>query len=130
MPTAGECWINMRGSLWRCSNEQLRTATNDENLGAELVNRYLGDMRWDLQGNKGPKKFIDLRAEGIPDFGVADDGTNASDCDMTEPEGAPSSGYPQLQSEPASLAPSAPDTPGEPAEMQQSQARSRSPSLL
>ena len=68
IPTAGGCWVNMRGSLWRCANEQLRAATNDENLGAELINRYLGDLRWDLQRNRGPKKYVDVRAEGIPDF--------------------------------------------------------------
>jgi len=68
MPTAGGCWVNMRGSLWRCANEQCRPATNDENLGAELVNRFLGDLRWDFQRNKGPKKFVDVRSEGIPHF--------------------------------------------------------------
>ena len=45
MPTAGGCWINMRGSLWRCANEQIRPATNEESLGAELINRYLSDLR-------------------------------------------------------------------------------------
>ena len=85
------------GSLWRCSNEQLRPATNDENLGAELVNRYLGETRWDLQRNKGPKKFVDARAEGIPDFGEEQDTPESprQDSDMLEPEAAPSSGSPQ-----------------------------------
>ena len=44
LPTAGGAWINMRGSLWRVANEQMRGATNEESLGAEIVNRYLGDM--------------------------------------------------------------------------------------
>ena len=74
IPTTGGCWVNMRGSLWRCSNEQLRPATHDENLGAELINRYLGDLRWDVQRNRGPKKYVDIRAEGIPVFpGEGDD---------------------------------------------------------
>ena len=124
LPTAGGCWVNMRGSLWRCSNEQLRPATNDENLGAELVNRYLGEMRWDLQRNKGPKKFVDVRAEGIPDFGESLDTPDSprQDSEMPEPEAAPSSGSPQPQSEPNSLAPSVPGTPT-------GRERSRSPVL-
>ena len=67
IPTAGGCWVNMRGSLWRCSNEQLGPATNDESM-AELINRYLGELRWDLQRNRGPKKYVDVRAEGHPVF--------------------------------------------------------------
>ena len=46
----------------------MRPATNDEQLRAELVNRYLSDMRWDVQHTKGPKKFVDVRAEGAPLF--------------------------------------------------------------
>ena len=60
--------MNMRGSLWRCANEQMRQATNEENLGSELMNRYLSDLRWDLQNTRGPKKFVDVRAEGQPLF--------------------------------------------------------------
>ena len=118
MPTAGGCWVNMRGSLWRCSNEQLRPATNDENLGAELVNRYLGDLRWDFQRNRGAKKYVDVRAEGIPAFpGEADENeempdlSDNSDEEDDEPEAPPSDAVsPQPQSEP-SLPASAPDTP-------------------
>ena len=43
--TAGGAWINMRGSLWRVSNEQLRQVTREESLGAELVNNYLSHGR-------------------------------------------------------------------------------------
>ena len=112
MSTTGGCWVNMRGSLWRCANEQLRPATNDESLGAELINRYLGDLRWDIQRNKGPKKYVDVRAEGIPD--IPGENENASDADSNahseeEPmheeavPAAPLSGdvSPQPMSEPA-----------------------------
>ena len=68
MATSGGCWVNMRGALWRCSNEQMRPATHDESLGAELVNRYLDDLRWDVQRNKGPKKYVDIIREGPPRF--------------------------------------------------------------
>jgi hypothetical protein len=58
----------MRGSIWRCANEQLRPATNDESLGNELVNRFFNDMRTDVIRGRGPKKFVDVRAEGRPNF--------------------------------------------------------------
>jgi len=86
----------------------LRPATNDESLGAELINRYLGDLRWDIQRNKGPKKYVDVRAEGIPD--IPGENENASNAHSEEePMGeeavpaAPLSGdvSPQPMSEPA-----------------------------
>ena len=48
LPTSGGAWINMRGSLWRVANEQMRGATNEESLGAEIVNQYLSAMRAEL----------------------------------------------------------------------------------
>ena len=85
MPTAGGCWINMRGSFWRCANEQIRPATYEEGRGAELINRYLSDLRWDSQHNKGPKKYVDVRAEGHPIFPNEDTDHNG-DGDYQEPE--------------------------------------------
>ena len=38
---AGGAWVNMRGSLWRVAHEQMRGATQEESLGAEIVNKYL-----------------------------------------------------------------------------------------
>ena len=58
----------MRGSLWRCAGEQLRPATNADNLAADLVNRYLSDLRWDVQHREGLKKDVDGDAEGHPVF--------------------------------------------------------------
>ena len=68
LSTVGGAWVNMRGSLWRVSNEQMRGATHDESLGAEVVNRFLGDMRQDLQTNRGARKYVDVTREGIPRF--------------------------------------------------------------
>ena len=52
LDTTGGAWVNMRGSLWRVANEQMRAATNEESLGAEIVNRYLVDMRENLRNFK------------------------------------------------------------------------------
>ena len=63
--TTGGAFINMRGSLWRVSHEQMRAATNEESAGAELVNRYLHEFRIDFKkGNQGPKKYVDVQREG------------------------------------------------------------------
>ena len=59
MPTAGGAWVNMRGSLWRCSNEQMRSASNEESQGIEIVNQYLGQMQKEL---KSEGKGVLLRA--------------------------------------------------------------------
>lgn len=90
IPTTGGLWVNMRGSLWRCSNEQLRAATHDENLGAELINRYLGDLRWDVQRNSGPKNFVDVRAEGIPIFLGEEDREEDNEIDVDQQSAADS----------------------------------------
>ena len=74
IPTAGGAWINMRGSLWRVSNEQMRPATSDENKGVEMVNRFLESMKMDLQhSGRGPKKFLDVAKEGRPRFDAEND---------------------------------------------------------
>ena len=68
LPNSGGAWVNMRGSLWRCTNCQMRSATREESLGAEVVNRYLGDMKLDLLKKRGVRKFVDVAKEGIPRF--------------------------------------------------------------
>ena len=99
LPTSGGAWVNMRGSLWRCSNEQLRNATSEECRGAELVNQYLGSMKTDLMKNRGARRYVDVRREGAPRFPgepqvddegeelMADDSEVNETGDAEEPEG-------------------------------------------
>jgi len=68
LPTVGGAWVNMRGSLWRVSNEQLRSATSEESAGTELVNRYLASMKEDLRKKRGARRYVDVRSEGPPRF--------------------------------------------------------------
>ena len=133
--TTGGAWINMRGALWRVSQEQLRSATSEENLGAELVNRYLHDLKWDIQRNTGPKKYVDVTREGprrepgedgdqSGDESPADGGSDMDEDGEPEPLDVPtrpaSSVRPQPLSEPsipggsvpAAIAPPIPGTPG------------------
>ena len=46
----------------------MRSATREESLGAEIVNRYLGDMKLDLLKRRGVREFIDVVKEGAPRF--------------------------------------------------------------
>ena len=58
----------MRGALWRVANEQMRPATNEESQGAELVNRYLAEMRIDLMTSRGQRRYVNVEKEGPPRF--------------------------------------------------------------
>jgi hypothetical protein len=89
MPTAGGAWVNMRGALWRVSNEQMRGATNEESLGAELVNRYLSEFRIELQKNRGPRRYVDVTTEGQPRF-PGDPDVGDDDGEMADSENEPS----------------------------------------
>ena len=49
----------MRGNLWKCSLEQIRPCTAEENLGAELMRVLSKDMLLDLKKNK-VKSYLDI----------------------------------------------------------------------
>ena len=58
----------------------MRPAANEESLDAEIVDRYLADLRVDLKRSRGQRKFVDVEKEGTPRF--PGDGENSD-------EGAP-----------------------------------------
>ena len=59
-------WISLRGYLLKASREQVRLATNEENLGAELVKILSSEMLHDLEsGNL--RHFRDVQEEGTPE---------------------------------------------------------------
>jgi hypothetical protein len=68
----------MRGTFWRVANEQIRPATNEHSLGAEIVNRYLADLRIDLKRSRGHRKFVDVEKEGTPR--CPEDGENSDEA--------------------------------------------------
>ena len=68
MPTAGGAWVNVRGSLWRVSAEQMRVATSEESTGVEIVNRFLSHMKTSLNKARQARKFVDVEQEGPPRF--------------------------------------------------------------
>ena len=74
----------MRGSLWRVASEQLRPATADESRGVEIVNRFLSDMKTDLQSPHGPKRYLDITREGAPRFPRNDSTEPAEEGDSDE----------------------------------------------
>ena len=62
----GSLWINMRGSLWKCSQLQCKLATTEESRGLEIQNMLLDDMKTDLQEFPGRRTYVDVEREGVP----------------------------------------------------------------
>ena len=62
----GSVWINMKGSLWKCSHFQCKLATTEESRGLEIQNALLDDMRSDLREFPGRRTYTDVEREGDP----------------------------------------------------------------
>ena len=62
----GSVWVNMRGSLWKCSQLQCKLATTEESRGLEVQNQLLDDMKAEFQEFPGRRVYTDVEREGIP----------------------------------------------------------------
>ena len=62
----GSVWVNMRGSLWKCSQLQCKLATTEESRGLEIQNQLLDDMNAEFQEFPGRRVCTDVEREGIP----------------------------------------------------------------
>ena len=56
----------MRESLWRVANEQMRSATIDENRGAEIFHRFLGNTRLNIRDARDQRKHVDVTEREHP----------------------------------------------------------------
>ncbi|CAL1127455.1 unnamed protein product, partial [Cladocopium goreaui] len=64
-PTGKSSWVSMRGRLWKASREQLRLATPEEELGAELIVELSKEMLAKLS-KPGHVVYQDVTREGGP----------------------------------------------------------------
>ena len=64
--TNRSAWVSMRGRLWKASLEQIRRATPEEELGAELVVELSKELMDKLQ-QPGQVVYQDVTAEGHPE---------------------------------------------------------------
>ena len=68
----------------------MRAATQEESLGAELVNKYLSGMKADLIRNRGARRYVDVQREGAPRFPgdpqTQDDDEDMPDLEMSDDE--------------------------------------------
>ena len=62
----GSVWVNMCGSLWRCSQIQCKLATTEESRGLEIQNQLLDNMKAEFQEFPGRRVYTDVEREGIP----------------------------------------------------------------
>ena len=61
----GSVWVNMRGSLWKCSQLQCKLATTEESRGLEVQNPLLDDMKAEFQEFQGRRVYNDVEREGV-----------------------------------------------------------------
>ena len=61
----GSVWVNMRGSLWKCSQLQCKVATTEESRGLEIQNQLLDDMKAEFQEFPVRQVYTDVEREGI-----------------------------------------------------------------
>ena len=62
----GSVWVNMRGSLWKCSQLQCKLATTEESRGLEVQNQLLDDMKAEFQEFPRRRVYTDVEREGVP----------------------------------------------------------------
>ena len=48
----GSVWVNMRGSLWKCSQLQCKLATAEESRGLEIQNKLLDDVNAEFKSSQ------------------------------------------------------------------------------
>ena len=65
-PNERSLWVSLRGHLVKVSREQVRRATSEENLGAELIKELSEEMVKDINHGK-IKNFTDIQHEGNPE---------------------------------------------------------------
>ena len=56
----GSVWVNMRGSLWKCSQLQCKLATTEESRGLEIQNQLLDDTKAEFQEFPGRRVYTDV----------------------------------------------------------------------
>ena len=56
----GSVWVNIRGSLWKCSQLQSILATTEESRGLEVQNQLLDDMKAEFQEFPGRRVYTDV----------------------------------------------------------------------
>ena len=62
----GIVWVNMRGSLWKCSQLQCKLATTEESRSLEIQNQLLDDMKAGFKEIPGRRVYSDVEGEGLP----------------------------------------------------------------
>ena len=60
--------INMFGEFWRAAAEQVRGATNMEQLGAEIINEECEEMQERLKRSSHRAGYRDITGESMPDM--------------------------------------------------------------
>ena len=65
MTAGASSWISMHGELWKVATENLRHATSEEKVGAELVEPMLGDMAEAISRRRRQRAYRDLTGDPV-----------------------------------------------------------------
>ena len=58
-------WVNIRGSLWKCSQLQYKFATTEGSRGLEIQNPLLDDMKAEFSAFPGRRVYTDVERDGV-----------------------------------------------------------------
>ena len=74
MTAGASSWISMHGGLWKVATENLRHATSEEKVGAELVEPMLGDMAEAASRRRRQRAYRDVTGDPVIPADEDDDG--------------------------------------------------------
>eukprot|EP00971_Amphidinium_carterae_P311095 6182397-Amphidinium_carterae.1 len=57
-------YISIRGVLWKVSRENLRAATDEEDMASAMIERFISDLK--VHGRPGIKRFLDCTRDPLP----------------------------------------------------------------
>ena len=66
MPEGANVWISMRGELWKCAKEQVRSATPQEEEAYGLLRDELEELQQEITRKASKRGFKDITQWGMP----------------------------------------------------------------
>ena len=59
-------WVAMRGEVWKCAKEQVRSATMEEEEAYGLLREEMEELREEIQRKSSKRGYKDISQLGFP----------------------------------------------------------------